>query len=171
MVAVSLKKKAVDIERDSLFVNAGTSERYLGYRGMGYYGAGEIRGNNGSSEDSNLITGLTAFSNHIVGCAVDLDNNKMYWHLNGTYIQNGGYTQNPSTGSYGVDFSNNRNGTNAVAMGASSRDGHGLEINFGNGYFSSTAVSSAGTNASGNGIFEFDVPNGFTALSTKGLNL
>jgi len=162
---------AVDIERDSLFVNAGTSERYLGYRGMGYYGAGEIRGNNGSSEDSNLITGLTAFSNHIVGCAVDLDNNKMYWHLNGTYIQNGGYTQNPSTGSYGVDFSNNRNGTNAVAMGASSRDGHGLEINFGNGYFSSTAVSSAGTNASGNGIFEFDVPNGFTALSTKGLNL
>jgi len=162
---------AVDIERDSLFVNAGTSERYLGYRGMGYYGAGEIRGNNGSSEDSNLITGLTAFSNHIVGCAVDLDNNKMYWHLNGTYIQNGGYTQNPSTGSYGVDFSNNRNGTNAVAMGASSRDGHGLEINFGNGYFSSTAVSSAGTNASGIGIFEYDVPTGFTALSTKGLNL
>jgi hypothetical protein len=42
--------------------------------------------------------------------------------------------------------------------------------NFGNGYFGTTAVSSAGTNASGNGIFEFDCPNGFTALSTKGLN-
>ena len=44
-------------------------------------------------------------------------------------------------------------------------------FNFGNGYFGTTAVSSAGTNASGNGIFEYDVPTGYTALSTKGLNL
>jgi len=43
--------------------------------------------------------------------------------------------------------------------------------NFGNGYFGTTAVSSAGTNASDNGIFEYDVPTGYTALSTKGLNL
>ena len=42
--------------------------------------------------------------------------------------------------------------------------------NFGNGYFGTTAVSSAGTNASNNGIFEYDVPTGYTALSTKGLN-
>ena len=41
----------------------------------------------------------------------------------------------------------------------------------GNGYFQTTAVASAGTNASGNGIFEYDVPTGYTALSTKGLNL
>ena len=46
-----------------------------------------------------------------------------------------------------------------------------LEFNFGNGYFGSTAVSSAGTNASNIGIFEYDVPSGYTALSTKGLNL
>ena len=44
-------------------------------------------------------------------------------------------------------------------------------LNFGNGYFGTTAVSSAGTNASNNGIFEYNVPTGFTALSTKGLNL
>ena len=43
--------------------------------------------------------------------------------------------------------------------------------NFGNGYFGTTAVASAGTNASGIGIFEYDVPTGYTALSTKGLNL
>jgi hypothetical protein len=46
-----------------------------------------------------------------------------------------------------------------------------VHCNFGNGYFNTTAVSSAGTNASGNGIFEYDVPTGYTALSTKGLNL
>jgi hypothetical protein len=45
------------------------------------------------------------------------------------------------------------------------------ETNFGNGYFGTTAVASAGTNASGIGIFEYDVPTGYTALSTKGLNL
>ena len=42
--------------------------------------------------------------------------------------------------------------------------------NFGNGYFGTTAVSSAGTNASGIGIFEYDVPSGYKALCTKGLN-
>jgi len=46
-----------------------------------------------------------------------------------------------------------------------------VNVNYGNGYFGTTAVSSAGTNASGNGIFEYDVPTGYTALSTKGLNL
>ena len=44
------------------------------------------------------------------------------------------------------------------------------QVNYGNGYFGSTAVSSAGTNASGIGIFEHDVPSGYTALCTKGLN-
>ena len=44
------------------------------------------------------------------------------------------------------------------------------QVNYGNGYFGTTAVSNAGTNASGIGIFEYDVPTGYTALSTKGLN-
>jgi len=42
--------------------------------------------------------------------------------------------------------------------------------NFGNGFFGTTAISSEGTNASGIGKFEYDVPSGYTALSTKGLN-
>ena len=45
------------------------------------------------------------------------------------------------------------------------------QCNFGNGTFGTSTVSSAGTNASSNGIFEYDVPTGYTALSTKGLNL
>ena len=46
-----------------------------------------------------------------------------------------------------------------------------VQCNWGNGYFLATAVSSPGTNASNNGIFEYDVPSGYTALSTKGMNL
>ena len=45
-----------------------------------------------------------------------------------------------------------------------------LAYNFGNGIFGTTAISSEGTNASGIGKFEYDVPTGYTALSTKGLN-
>ena len=45
------------------------------------------------------------------------------------------------------------------------------QANFGNGFFGTTAVASAGTNASNLGTFEYDVPSGYTALCTKGLNL
>jgi uncharacterized protein YaaQ len=40
--------------------------------------------------------------------------------------------------------------------------------NFGNGYFGTTAVSSAGSNGNGS-IFEYDVPTGYYALNTKNL--
>jgi len=44
-------------------------------------------------------------------------------------------------------------------------------LNFGNGYFGTTAVSSAGTNTSGQvGIFEYNMPSNSKVLSTKGLN-
>ena len=46
-----------------------------------------------------------------------------------------------------------------------------IRVLSGDGIFATSAVSSAGANASGNGIFEYDVPSGYTALSTKGLNL
>ena len=45
-----------------------------------------------------------------------------------------------------------------------------MAFNFGNGFFRTTAIASEGTNASGIGKFEYDVPSGYTALSTKGLN-
>ena len=44
------------------------------------------------------------------------------------------------------------------------------EINFGNGYFGTTAVSSAQNPDDGIGIFEYDVPTGYRALCTKSIN-
>jgi hypothetical protein len=98
----------------------------------------------------------------IFGIALDMDNGKVYFSQNGTWLN----SSNPATS------------TNPAYTGLSGdtcilfRPLSGTYIaNFGNGYFGTTAVSSAGTNASGNGIFEYDVPTGYTALSTKGLNL
>ena len=42
-------------------------------------------------------------------------------------------------------------------------------INFGNGFFGTTAIASAGSNGNGS-LFEYDVPSGFYALNTKNIN-
>jgi hypothetical protein len=44
------------------------------------------------------------------------------------------------------------------------------KFNFGNGYFGTTAVSSATSDESGLGIFEYTVPSGYYALCTKNIN-
>ena len=76
---------------------------------------------------------------------------------------------NPSNGTGGYSITANK--TYAFGIQQYSQGGSTWSANYGNGYFGTTAVSSAGTNASGIGIFEYDVPTNYTALSTKGLNL
>ena len=107
--------------------------------------------------------GLSAVSlgalgtNDIIGVALDTENGTLKFYKGGvlTHTETNTsflYSNNeyiPASGLYG---------------------GGGWQYNFGNGYFGTTAVSSAGSNASGIGIFEYDVPSGYTALSTKGLN-
>jgi len=112
---------------------------------------------------SAINTGVTYASGDIISVAFDTENGIIKWYKNNTLVNNSTITNSQ------LEFSNklwvpifycaNGNGTATI------------QANFGNGYFGTTAVSSAGTNASNNGIFEYDVPSGYTALSTKGLNL
>jgi len=81
-------------------------------------------------------------------------------YRNGTLITGSSVTPPDPDGGYAFGVTLYSTSSGAVA-----------EWNFGNGYFGTTPVASAGTNASGIGIFEYDVPTGYTALSTKGLNL
>ena len=128
----------------------------LGYlsNAYGYYTAdGRI-----ISGSSDLQTGIgTATTNDIVGCAFDATNGTMQLYKNGSAI--GSQVTGISVGDRTWHFVSDFYSTGKIAW------------NFGNGYFEETAVSSAGSNASGIGIFEYDVPTGYTALSTKGLNL
>jgi len=118
---------------------------------VGYQKDGTIKKNN-----SNVQTGLGSISNgEILGIAMDLDNNTVQFYLQGV--------------ARGTAVSIASNKTYAFATSGYTSAEH--QTNFGNGYFETTAVASAGTNASGIGIFEYNVPTGFTALSTKGLNL
>ena len=109
-------------------------------------------------------------SGDIIGVAMDLDNNKLYVSKNGTYMNSG----NPTSGSSGtgaLTLATSTTGVYHFLLGDYGGDGTPIcESNFGNGFFGTTAISSEGTNASGIGKFEYDVPTGYTALSTKGLN-
>ncbi len=103
--------------------------------------------------------GATYAAGDIIGVAVDSDNNTVEFFKNGASQGSISYTMDSSL-TYKPYISENGNSISIT-----------FSTNFGNGYFGTTAVSSAGTNASGIGIFEFDCPDGYTALSTKGLNL
>jgi len=144
------------------------------YFGSGTYDYGYF-GYDGTKFVSGSATsyGNSYGNNDIVGCAVDLDNNKLYFHKNGTY-QNSGVPTSGSTGTGAIsiaDPDSTNSGFYFFAAGdAGNSDAPTVNANFGNGYFGTTAIASEGTNASSIGKFEYDVPTGYTALSTKGLN-
>jgi len=140
-----------------------------------YYAYSYDGGSNGTviynSNETNYGTTLLDTVGQIGMVALDLDNNKVYFGVNGTWTN----SANPANGTNGysiIDPADTPLGfyLPATADRSSIRE-YVYAWNFGNGYFGTTAVSSAGTNASGIGIFEYDVPTGYTALSTKGLNL
>ena len=54
-------------------------------------------------------------------------------------------------------------------IGQGTGSGRIHNCNWGQGYFGTTAVSSANADANGIGIFEYAVPSGFYALCTKNL--
>tara|TARA_Y100001972_G_scaffold126954_1_gene182234 strand:- start:1062 stop:2090 length:1029 start_codon:yes stop_codon:yes gene_type:complete len=140
---------------------------------------------NGGAGDS-FNTGISVNSNTIYGFALDVDNRAFYVHVNGTYITANSAVGDPTSGSSRTGSVlgelTTRGGTGGLnyipvdeyiypLMADVATSGNSqLKMNFGNGYFDTTAISSEGTNASNLGKFEYNVPTGYTALCTKGLN-
>jgi hypothetical protein len=134
------------------------STTYISNQGYGIYNAdGSLR-----YRGSETTYASTYGSGDILQVALDCDNNRVFFGINGTWQNSADPT------SSGTGFA--MNATNPIYTFACSVQTDEVHANFGNGYFNTTAVASAGTNASGIGIFEYNVPTGYTALSTKGLN-
>jgi|TARA_B100000900_G_scaffold411722_1_gene432000 hypothetical protein len=138
------------IAQDNSFTYVGSSSTSYGHWNGNIY-------NNGSTTSY----GGTASNNDIVGIGLDLDNNKMYVSINGTW-QN---SANPSSGTGGHTIN-----AGTYHFAASGDTSQSWNANFGNGYFGTTAVSSAQNPDDGNGIFEYDPPTGYRALCTKSIN-
>ena len=95
---------------------------------------------------------------------LDMDNEKMYFGLNGTWKGTGdsigGNTAGAST--LHADFDDE-----FVLPAVSGFQGNNMTINFG-GYAAYT-ISSAASDADGYGTFEYAPPSGYYALCTKNL--
>jgi len=129
---------------------------------LSYYGyTGDSKaGSTGTSYGDTFTTG------DIIGVAMDLDNNKLYFSKNGTFQDSG----DPTSGA---------TGTGALSINASPADdvwyaqfanihntASTFEANFGNPTFT---ISSGNADDNGYGNFEYDVPSGYYALCTKNL--
>jgi len=100
-------------------------------------------------------TGTTAAVGDIIGFIVDLDAGTVKLQKNGADMYSGNAAV---TGLNTGDFWH-------VVQGASQA---AVDFNFGDGYFGTTAITSAGSN--GNGLlFEYDVPSGHYGISTKNI--
>ena len=116
-----------------------------------YSGDGSIHVDGTSTQSS-----LTSFSGGtILGVAINMDNSQIDFYING--VKQGNTATIPSNSGFYLPY----------AGGASPRS---CSFNFGNGYFGTTAVTSAQNPDDGNGIFEYDVPAGYRALCTKSIN-
>ena len=152
------------LRNTAIFWSSGSESYHLdGYSKFTHNSYGDI------SSDASAYPTYT--NGDIIGMALDLDNNKLQYSKNGTWYN----SANPSSGTSNMETidapSTLTSGFYGIVAGdtCSASDGT-FNINFGNGYFGTTAVASAGTAPSEGGIFEYDCPSGYQALCTKGIN-
>jgi hypothetical protein len=115
----------------------------------------------GLSGQSNYSTGVTYGDGDYIGVAFDTENGVLTFYKNGSAVSNGSTT----------DTSFLRT-NNEYIVQCGLYNGGEFRFNFGNGAFGSTQLTGTTYQGAGsNGIFKYQPPTGFTALSTKGLNL
>jgi hypothetical protein len=127
---------------------------------------------NGSS-DLGVLGGSANISNNgVQQIALDLDNNRITWGFNGQWMDGSGNYNQSSPSNYVTitDPDNTDAGYFFLTSDGSTARGYTASWNFGNGYFGTTAVSSAENPDDGIGIFEYEVPTGYKALCTKSIN-
>ena len=132
------------------------------------YGYAADDGNVKSNNTSGVSYGNTYDDGDIIGIALDLDNNKLYFSKNGTF-QNSGDPTSGATGTGAVSIqapSGTPDGVYYFA-GGDNRNDHAtrMDFNFGNPPYT---ISSGNTDGK-YGNFEYAPPSGYYALCTKRL--
>ena len=108
-------------------------------------------------------SGFSAFTTETMGCAMDLDNNKLYFSKSGTYGNSGDPTSG-ATGTGAIPLSTAGRGTWFISTGCYT--GHALTNQ---GGYASYSISSAASDENGYGTFEYAPPTGYYAICTKNL--
>jgi len=141
---------------------------FLGYSGIGNTLSVGMKGTDGVIlNESNSATGATFGNTDIISVALDMDNRKAYFAVNGTYVNSG----NPATAANPILWYTQRDDgtpwTDVITMGITGYTNTYHRCNFGG--YSSVAISSAASDANGYGTFEYAPPSGFYALCSKNL--
>jgi len=102
----------------------------------------------------------TTYTTELIGVAVDMDNERIYFYKNNTLVNSGG-----------TDFSGMETGSGFIFMANADRSGsssYTASVNFGNPN-PANAPSSGESDANGYGNFEYAPPSGYYALCTKNI--
>jgi hypothetical protein len=136
----------VGIVKANFAIQTDVNDQGIVYKGDG----NKVVNNSSSSYGASWTTG------DIIGIALDCDSNTVNFYKNSV-----------AQGSISIDADTNWYiFCSSYALSSTTRS---VNANFGNGYFGTTAISSAGSNGNGS-LFEYDVPSGYYALNTKNIN-
>ena len=126
--------------------------------------------NDGTFDQHNTAMWGGITSSDVISFALDLTNGKLFVAKNGAYKNTSGATGDPVNGTNPTFTISDTTKTYTFYTEMRGNDDNGTLVNFGDGYFGTTAVSSAQNPDDGNGIFEYDPPTGYRAWTTKGIN-
>jgi len=152
----------VDVEQ---VVQTSSNGKFFGTsRGYAYHAKDGKKLTNDTVTANGADYGDAWTAGDIVGCAVDLDNQKIYWSKNGTFQDSG----DPTTGATGTGSAFDiGSGYTYLPVAANYYTAENYSFNFGG--CPAFTVSSGNADADGYGNFEYAVPSGYYALCTKNL--
>jgi hypothetical protein len=143
------------------------SESTPGDNGWGYKN-GAIKSWGGDSTVERAY-GDTYTTGDIIGCAHDNTNGVIWWSKNGVWQDSATIEEIAAGTTTNAAYASMTTGL--TILPATQYNGTtGWEYNFGNGYFGSTAVTSANADDAGIGAMEYDVPTGYYCLCTKNIS-
>ena len=140
---------------------------YLGYAGSNQNRSVGLRLSDGALFNrTGGFYGASASANDILGIALDMDNRKVNFSVNGTWMS----SDNSGNASAGATWNTSSTlgdaWTNVITMGVTGYSNIHWKCNFG-GF---TLLSTNGkSDANGRGVFNYDVPTGFYSLCSKNL--
>jgi hypothetical protein len=129
---------------------------------VGWYGAASDVKKNGSA----YYSADTYSAGDIISVALDCDNGAVYFRKNGGSWQDSG---DPTSGASRTGAVEITAGETYFFGATTWTSGCNVDVNFGNGYFGTSVVSSAVADGNGKGAFEYAPPTGYLALCTANL--
>ena len=132
------------------------------------------KGTNGNVRTGNTdgAYGDTWGTGDILGIALDITNSKLYFSINGVWQDSGDPTSGATgTGAISITAAADTPlGAYFIAAGCeTASEEYTWSMNFGNGYFGTTIVSSSESDDAGIGLFKYHVPAGYYAICTNNL--